>query len=434
MTISQRAFSSGFRFSKQAQGMMSAGFARIQVAHTEGGKLSIPPQFSELWIDIGTNSRDALVDRDLPPPHVFVLAFEPLLDKYATMLARHSRPLALGPNAAPLGYFHPQGIILPLAVGSSDGNATFHVSRLDGCSSLLAHQRARSGSHAGYPEHARTSCLDVLEARQVPTISLLTVLTRWLPPHVALTRLKVDAQGMDLAIVESVAAVAGALRRVDLESYPTDCEPLYVGQPMCSQIVERMQALGFQAVGGLSGRDGRVACLRAANRGGSCATQNLRFVRGLARTVSSSSDAQKLQTPLTLRTRRPSSRRPVHHHIVRRVTPAERNPHLPSQRHLQPSAHVATRPPAKSASPSLPQGGLGTARHAAHQLAGTTALPPSNGLSLDLYGCSSVSTRDGPDSPPGPDSTLSPGSLPGRADAHLCKGRAGGGVSDGVAV
>ena len=174
-----------------------------------------------------------------------MLAFEPLLDKYAAMLSRHSRPLGLKANAAALGYFHAQGIILPLAVGTADGNATFHVSQLDGCSSLLPHQRARDGSHAGYPKHARTSCLDVVEQRVVPTVSLQTVLQRWVPAHLTLTRLKVDAQGMDVAIVEGVAGWAASLARVDLESYPTDCEPLYVGQPMCTQIVDRMRVLGF---------------------------------------------------------------------------------------------------------------------------------------------------------------------------------------------
>ncbi len=203
------------------------------------------------------------------------------------MLSRAVAALGLRANAAPLGYFHRQALILPFAVGA-DGNATLHVSALDGCSSLLraAAPGGRDGRrHDGYREHARTVCLDEVDRRTVPTVSLRTVLSRWLPPHVRATRLKVDAQGMDAAIVESAGPLARAFEVVELEAYPSDCEPLYDGQPMCGAIVARLAALGFAPTRGLRGGPAN-GCLRAANPGGGCATLNVRFERAAAAAAS----------------------------------------------------------------------------------------------------------------------------------------------------
>ena len=159
---------------------------------------------------------------------VFVLAFEPLLDKYSRQLARFSTPLAYHKNAVPLGHFDSQGIILPFTISSEEGNATFHVQALDGCSSLLKFGERKL---AGYGRHVTTTCKDAVETRTVPTISLKTVLERWLPPHLRATRLKVDAQGMDMAIVNTAGPRLADFDIVKMESYPSDCEPMYEGMP-----------------------------------------------------------------------------------------------------------------------------------------------------------------------------------------------------------
>ena len=47
-------------------------------------------------------------------PSTFLLSFEPLLDKYASLISRNSRP----DTRAPLGHHHPRGLVLPFAVSS----------------------------------------------------------------------------------------------------------------------------------------------------------------------------------------------------------------------------------------------------------------------------------------------------------------------------
>ena len=191
---------------------------------------------------------------------MFVLAFEPLLDKYSRQLARFSTPLTYHKNAVPLGHFDSQGIILPFAISSEEGNATFHVQALDGCSSLLKFGERKL---AGYGRHVTTTCKDAVETRTVPTISLKTVLERWLPPHLRATRLKVDAQGMDMAIVNTAGPRLADFDIVKMESYPSDCEPMYEGMPLCTEIVRNMLSKGFVVTDGLKAVQG--ACLKTAN-------------------------------------------------------------------------------------------------------------------------------------------------------------------------
>ena len=85
---------------------------------------------------VGSNTRNTL-DRDFLPhePSAFLLSFEPLLDKYASLLARHSRPDSL----TPLGFHTARGIALPFAVSSTpNGVAELKISgSIDGCASLL---------------------------------------------------------------------------------------------------------------------------------------------------------------------------------------------------------------------------------------------------------------------------------------------------------
>ena len=119
----------------------------IEVAKTDdNGRLIIPHRFREVWIDVGAN--DGLEWPKPWPSDVFVLAFEPLLDKYSRQLARFSTPLTYHKNAVALGHFDSQGIILPFAISSEEGNATFHVQALD--LNPVHHACARAqDSHAG---------------------------------------------------------------------------------------------------------------------------------------------------------------------------------------------------------------------------------------------------------------------------------------------
>lgn len=111
-------------------------------------------------------------DRNASLNDSFLISFEPLLDKYATLLdlaltlshplshtfsllpcRRYATLLARanerfnGPRvtdrATPLGQHHPRGVVLPFAVaphasrGRRDGLSPINVSRIAGCSSLV---------------------------------------------------------------------------------------------------------------------------------------------------------------------------------------------------------------------------------------------------------------------------------------------------------
>ena len=152
----------------------------------EDGALALPAH-RHLVLEIGANTRNTL-DRELLPyePTAFLITFEPLLDKYASLLSRNSRPDTL----TPLGRHHPRALALPFAV-SADANALreFKISgATDGCASLL-------DPVSSYYSPSCTNVSGVLERRAVPSVSLEHVLTSWLagqPVHLA----KVDAQGL----------------------------------------------------------------------------------------------------------------------------------------------------------------------------------------------------------------------------------------------
>ena len=68
--------------------------ASLNIAHlSPDGGLPLPAQ-AKLILEIGANSRNT-VDKDFLPAHpeAFVLTFEPILDKWATLLSRNSKPV-----------------------------------------------------------------------------------------------------------------------------------------------------------------------------------------------------------------------------------------------------------------------------------------------------------------------------------------------------
>lgn len=225
--------------------------AQVHLAHLKpDGSLAGIPDNAHIVIEIGANTRNTL-DRELLPqrPDTFLLTFEPLLDKYATLLARNSRPDMRGT----LGAHHQRGLVLPFAVSSEpNGVATFKISgRTDGCASLL-------DAVSSYYSQDCTNVSGVLERRHVPSVSLEVVLRDWLAGRpVALT--KVDAQGLDVGVVRSAGPLVANLQAVQLEvvrDRPRGdggrCDAQYAaeaGRPSevkCGAVVQAMRALGFE--------------------------------------------------------------------------------------------------------------------------------------------------------------------------------------------
>ena len=213
-------------------------FTRVAVAQlTQHGALPVPSDAAPLLVEIGTSDRDTLWEHPVfrDQPKAFMLSFEPLLDKYARLLARH--PGGGGDRMQPLGFQHERGIALPWAVWRGPiGFASFRVSPNSGCSSLLGvkHDSNRQ----------QTWCKRTIERRAVPTISLDTLIGDFVQRPIEL--IKLDAQGADLEIVLSANASRSLIRRVSLEVISEDCDVLYDGQPKCVEVVLKMAAIGFE--------------------------------------------------------------------------------------------------------------------------------------------------------------------------------------------
>ena len=190
-----------------ANGHLSAGLQLARV--DDDGSLLIPPRYSTVVLEIGANSRntlDQILDRNISSPnaHAFLLTFEPLLDKFATLLARNSR----ADVRTELGFHNARGIALPFAVShvGRDGWADLKISgKMDGCASLLHVAANYFSSHC-------TNTSGVLETRRVPAISLRRVLSTLIPSSRSVAFAKIDAQGADVALLR--AAGAEALERI----------------------------------------------------------------------------------------------------------------------------------------------------------------------------------------------------------------------------
>jgi hypothetical protein len=204
---------------------------------------AIPHGASPIILEIGVSDRNT-GDVELLPhfPAGFLVGCEPLLDKFAKGLSRYSGPGT--DKFVELGHHHKRGILLPLAVGPTSaarGEAQdFHVHADAGCSSLHHLNRRRDRHQFGQ------WCKGVQETRRVWVVPLCLMLDLIGRP---LDYLKIDSQGADLAILQSGGPqLASRVRLVSLEVVADECEPLYDGQPQCSQVVAAVRALGFEPI------------------------------------------------------------------------------------------------------------------------------------------------------------------------------------------
>ena len=226
----------------------------MQVGLLMDGQLPIPDNTSIVMLEIGSSDRNTMDKEMLPQmPEAFLVSAEPLVEKYARALGRRREAGKVQDALEPLGQHNDRGFILPIAVAPVAGNGELrdlNVGGNSGCASLLQPDRAR---HRRGPGAFGVWCDQTGEsdnsksdsrsgARSVWTVPLSQLL-RWIGRPVDF--IKIDAQGMDVQIVQSGGDMLRNVRRVLLEVVSDDCKPVYQNQPRCSEVVQRMAGLGF---------------------------------------------------------------------------------------------------------------------------------------------------------------------------------------------
>jgi FkbM family methyltransferase len=177
---------------------------------------------SGTWIDVGAHHGEVTLGHAEQNPGLKVYAFEPNLRVAASLIGRA-----------------PNFIVIPIAVAESDGQGQLQVNTYDDASSMLSMdenvRRAWVGGEA----------LQVEAQVAVPTIRLDTFMSLFSIASVDF--LKVDTQGMDLAVIRSAGSRLRDIVRIRLE-VDLSPEPLYRGAASKDEVMEFMSSAGFRLV------------------------------------------------------------------------------------------------------------------------------------------------------------------------------------------
>jgi FkbM family methyltransferase len=162
-------------------------------------------QYSErrVWIDVGAHRGETTFDRASRDPSIVVYAFEP-----DVAVATHKYGL--------LENF----VVIPMAVSGANGFREFHVNSNDRTSSLLELNRESLSKWKGTPN------LRTVRHVLVPTIRLDSFLDMMEIDKV--DYLKIDAQGHDLEVVESLGERIHDVAELKIEACAVS-DPLYRG-------------------------------------------------------------------------------------------------------------------------------------------------------------------------------------------------------------
>ena len=183
------------------------------------------------WIDIGAHQGESTLGYANHNPGLRILAFEPDFRSLAKMIGR-------APNFT----------VIPMAVAEKDGFAEFHLNICDQASSLLPMDDESRRSWAAIQTLAVESTV------VVPTIRLDTFMNLMGIGRVDF--LKIDTQGMDLAVLRSAGRRLGDCVKVTLEVEVTQ-RRLYSGSPSKEEVVDFMRDAGFEVVSTESQSAGR---------------------------------------------------------------------------------------------------------------------------------------------------------------------------------
>jgi FkbM family methyltransferase len=197
-----------------------------------------PTKAEKIWIDVGAHLGEGTLEAAISDPRLLVFAFEP-----NWILARQIMSRAAN------------FVVLPMAVSDTDGLADFFINSSDGSSSLV---RMEAPGLA----HWNDLDLTVQATVPVPTIRLDTLMK--LCDLSSIDYLKVDAEGVDLRVVQSAGNRLKDIRKIKVE---VDTAParLYQGAPTRDEVGTFMLNQGFKLFETETQNDGRQ--------------QNLTFIR-----------------------------------------------------------------------------------------------------------------------------------------------------------
>lgn len=207
---------------------------------TIGDRIAVRGGISGTWIDVGAHEGETTLYAALQNPGLKVYALEPNLTAAAKLIGRAAN------------YF-----VVPIAVAETDGYATLNVNTFEAASSLLPMDETALGSWIGGKD------LGVASTTTVPTVRLDTFMK-----FTGIERvdyLKIDTQGLDLAVVKSAGERLRDIAKITLE---VDIKPirLYAGSASKDEVVAFLKASGFS-----------LASVEEQNHG---QEENLTFVRG----------------------------------------------------------------------------------------------------------------------------------------------------------
>ena len=192
-----------------------------------------------VWLDVGAYKGEHCYEFALLNPSLRVYLFEPNLKQAATLFG-----------------MLPNFFVVPLAVSETDGSAEFNLNSSAASNSLLPLDDQSVSKWVG------AEGLKTLDKVTVGTIRLDTFLN--LSGIEAVDYLKIDAQGLDLAVVKSAGDRLKDIHRICLECDVTP-NPMYRGTPSKSETVEYLRSQGFELVDVLKQSDGQEENLTFRN-------------------------------------------------------------------------------------------------------------------------------------------------------------------------
>ncbi len=176
-----------------------------------------------IWIDVGAHHGELTIGYANDNPGLRIYAFEPNLRAAAKMMG-HA----------------PNFVVIPMAVAEKDGCANLHVNAYEESSSLLPTNEEALRTWVGVEK------LKVESVVHVPTIRLDTFMEL-----IGITKidfLKIDTQGMDLAVLRSAGSRLREIERIMLEVEVASVH-FYSGAPSKDEVLRFLDEAGFALTG-----------------------------------------------------------------------------------------------------------------------------------------------------------------------------------------